>query len=115
MKAIIRKVELKNCTDRDGRKFDQIQITCDVFVDEKNVRTRRASMSVDYAKKYFAHCGLSSADLPGMVCNVTLRKRAYTNKDGDERVIEEIRYLNMLDDDGEPIIMRKEPEANMPF
>ena len=116
MKAIIRKVELKKITTTEGKKFDRIEITCDVFVDEKNVRSRRASMSVDYAKKYFAHCGLSSADLPGKLCEVTLRKRSFTDKTtGELRVMEEIRYLNMLDENGEPIILRPEADKDMPF
>ena len=116
MKAIIRSVELKHINTKDNKKFDRIEITCDVFVDEKNVRTRKASMSVDYAKKYFAYCGLTSADLPGKICDATLRKRPYTSKDtGELRTIEEIRYLNMLDDDGDPLIMRKEPDPDMPF
>lgn len=116
MKAIIRKVELKHIATREGKKFDKIEITCDVIVDETTIRTRKASMGVDYAKKYFAHCGLTSADLPGMVCEVTLKKRPYTDKNtGELRCIEEIRYLNMLDEDGKSIIMRKEPDADMPF
>lgn len=116
MKAIIRKVELKHINTEEGKKFDKIEIQCDVFIDDKNVRSRRASMSVDYAKKYFAHCGLSSADLPGKVCEVILRKRHYTDKNtGEMRMYEEIKYLNMLDENGDPIIMRNKPDPDMPF
>ena len=115
MKAIIRQVSLKNVNTKDGRKFDKIVIKCDVVKEEDRVFTRNAEMSVDYAKRYFSLCGYSSADLPGKVCDVTLQKRIFKDANGVDRVIESIKYLNMLDDEGNPIIMRKEADPSMPF
>ena len=115
MKAIIRQVSMKQVQCKDGRKFDKVVIRCDVVKDEDRVFTRTAEMSVDYAKKYFAHCGFSSADLPGRVCEVTLQKRMFKDANGVDRVIESIKYLNMLDEEGNPIILRKEQDTSMPF
>ena len=115
MKAIIRNVFLKTVACKDGRKFEKIAIKCDVVKDEDHVYSRTAEMSVDYAKKYFALCGYTSAELPGKVCEVTLQKRIFKDANGVDRVIESIKYLNMLDENGEPIIMRKEVDNSMPF
>lgn len=115
MKAIIRQVSMKQVQCKDGRKFDKVAIRCDVVKEENRVFSRTAEMSVDYAKKYFTHCGLSSADLPGMECEVTLQKRMFKDANGVDRVIESIKYLNMLDEEGKPIILRKEPDSSMPF
>lgn len=115
MKAIIRQVSMKTVNCKDGRTFNKIAIRCDVVKEEDKVFSRTAEMSVDYAKKYFAHCGLSSSDLPGKVCDVTLQKRMFKDANGNDRVIESIKYLNMLDEDGKPIILRKEADSSMPF
>lgn len=116
MKGKIKKVYAKEFKARDSRKFKKICIEVDVVGENNIVRTRTAQMSIDYAKKYFNHCGLSSADLPGMDCNVTMQKRMFKDAEGNDRVVEEIKYLNMLDDAGNPIIMRKEePSEDLGF
>lgn len=117
MKATIKRVSMKTVEVKaTGVKFDKVVITCDVHLpDSDRVLTKNAEMSVDWAKKYFGYCGLSSRDLPGMPCEVTMQKRAFTNQDGIDCTVNEIKYLNMLDADGKPIILRKEPEKEMPF
>ena len=109
MKAIIRKVGIKHITTTTGKKFDKIVIECDCIVDDKGtIKTYKSEMSPDYAKRYFGYCGLSSSQLPGKECEVTLRRRAFTSPDGKLGAVTEIKYLNMLDANGNPIIMRQE-------
>lgn len=109
MKATIKKVSMKHITTQSGKKFDKVVITCDVVTDERGtLKTYNSEMNPDYAKRYFRHCGLTSKDLPGMPCDVILRRRAFTDKDGRDGAVTEIRWLNMLDKEGKPIIMPKE-------
>lgn len=112
MKAIIRNVSKKTISTRTGTKFDKIVILCDVVNDKtKEVKQYKSEMSVDYAKRYFKFCGLSSKDLPGKECDATLRRRQFTTKEGNEAYVTEIKYLNVLDEHGEPIIMRNKEET----
>lgn len=117
MKAIIRRVYKKTVTGKDGRQFDRICIDCNVIMNEKgDTLSRTAEMSVDYALKYFAHCGLTSKDLPGKVCDVTLMKRTFEDAQGQTRTFQSIKYLNMLDENGERIILnRADPKNDLGF
>lgn len=116
MKAIIRKVYMKHVETKAGKKFDKVCIECDVIMADSTVRTRTAEMSVDYAKKYFAYCGYTSAELIGKECDVTMQKRAFDDANGVTRTFEEIKYLNMLDPEtGERIIMREKASSDLPF
>lgn len=114
MKAIIKNIAKKTITTKDGRKFDKIVISADVVINDKNgeVRTYKSEMSVDYAKRYFAFCGLSSKELPGRECDVTLRKREFQTKEGETRYVTEIKYLNMIGADGLPVIMKNKTEES---
>lgn len=113
MKATIKRVYMKHITTQTGKKFDKVLIECDCIVDDRGtLKTYKSEMSTDYAKKYFAHCGLTSKQLPGMPCEVTLRRRAFTGKDGKPGACTEIRYLNMLDSEGNPIIMAAAEDAS---
>lgn len=108
MRATIKKI-YKKTVKTPNVTFDRICIDCDVVVNDKNeVKTYRSEMTPDYAKKYFNYCGLSSTAAIGRPCEVTLRKRQYINAAGEERTYTEIKYLNILGEDGKPIIMRKE-------
>lgn len=118
MKAIVKKIYPREITTADGRQFKKIVFECAVEVDDhRTVRTYRAEMSPEYVVKYFKeYCGITSAELIGQTVEVTLRQRNYTNKNGEERTITEIRYLNLLDAVGEPIIMpRDDAPANVGF
>lgn len=116
MKATIKKIAQKNIKTQTGKQFTKFVIECDVQVNDKGeIRTYRSEMSMDYAKRYFNFCGVSSKDLIGKECEVTLRKRAYTANDGTPRTITEIKYLNLLNDEGCPIIMPSEGDAKADF
>lgn len=116
MKAIIRKIGVKHIQATNGQKFDKVRIECDVIMEDGRVKSRGSEMSMDYAKKYFNFCNISSKDAVGMEVDVVLQKRAFTGQDGETHTFEEIRYLNFLDKDGKPIIMPKENvDTGLPF
>lgn len=113
MKATIKKISQKNIKTTTGKQFSKFVIECDVVMNDKGeIRSYRSEMSMEYAKKYFTYCEVGSKDLIGRPCEVTLRKRAYTTADGEDRTITEIKYLNLLDHEGKPIIMPSENAAS---
>ena len=69
-----------------------------------------ARFGMDYAKKYFNDfCGLKSSQLTGLSCVCTVIKKSY-EKDGETRYCNDIKYLNLIDDNGKPIILRDDEE-----
>ena len=115
MKGIVRKIGKVVRNKKDGGTFNQIVITVDVIVDEekKTIKTRSAYLSEQYAKDYAKHCNLSSNDMIGKDVFVVLEKKMY-EKDGIEKITETIKYLNFIDEEGQPIIMKKD-DSNIGF
>lgn len=118
MKGTIKNIEsvtreIKN-GERKGQKFSQIIITVDVEYDNDDVKTLKATMSTDYAVKYFKQCGVTSSDLLGMECECTLAKRKFQTEDGEDRYYIYIKYLNLLED-GERIILKDDKVEKLPF
>lgn len=116
MKGIIRKIDLVERKKKNGGTFKQVVMTVDVIVDEekKTVKTRSAYLNEEYAKKYAAYVGKTSAEMLGCTVQVVLEKRMY-EKDGVEKISETIKYLNFLDAEGQPIIMPKEDAKELGF
>lgn len=106
--------EIKN-GEKKGQKFSQIVITVDVDYDNGDIKTLKATMSTDYAVKYFKQCGVSSSDLFGMECECTIAKRKFQTEDGEDRYYTYIKYLNLLDEDGERIILKDDKVEKLPF
>lgn len=117
MKGTLKKIELKEYTTKDNkRSFRKVEFTCDVAVDEKGtIKTLKGSYSEDYAKKYFAYCNVKTKDLIGQSVDCVLSKRAYENDKGEERIVNFIRFLNVLDKEGKPIIMPKDTQEDLDF
>lgn len=106
MRAILKTVTFKDCVTKDNKKFKVVNYTVDVTNEDTNeVKTYRGSMSCDYGKKYFEKCGYTSKSAIGCVVDVTLRKRAYTTKEGEQRVVTEVKYMNFIDTNGEKIFL----------
>lgn len=119
MKGVIKKVEsvtreIKN-GERAGEKFSQIIITADVDYGNGDVKTLKASMSTEYAVKYFTQCGVSSSQLIGMECECSVARRKFKTEDGEDRYYNYIKYLNLLDEDGERILLKDEAVEDLPF
>ena len=113
MKGIVRKINLVTRNKKNGGTFKQVVMTVDVVVNEEKgtIKTRSAYFNEQYIKDYAQHCGLTSSEMIGKTVNVVLEKKMY-EKDGVEKISETIKYLNFLDNNGQPIIMKKNDEEN---
>lgn len=111
MKGIVKKIELKECQTKDKKnKFKLLEFTCDIKINDKGeIKTMRGSWGEDYAKKYLAFCGLKSKQLIGMEVDCTIAKREY-EKEGETRTINFIKFMNILDSEGNPIYLPKDDE-----
>jgi hypothetical protein len=116
MKGILKKIDLVTRQKKNGGTFKQIVMTVDCITDEekKTIKTRKAYLSEEYAKKYAKYCNLTSQEMIGKSVIVTLEKRMY-EKDGVEKVAENIRYVNFIDENGNPIIMIDENKESLGF
>jgi len=108
-KAAILEVYLSDYSTKDGRKFSKIEFE---VVAEGNRQPIKGNMSVDYAKKYFGMCGVKGSELKGRECFVVIRDEGYFAKDGTPRKVKRVKYLNLIDENGAPIIMPKEETAD---
>lgn len=112
MKGILKKVELKEFKTEDGRKFKKVIFVCDCIDDKNEVRTLKGSYSEDFAKKYFAYCNVKTKDLIGKTVGVVCAKKTFESEDGETRIYNYIKFLNVLDEEGKEIIMPKDGEDN---
>lgn len=110
MKGILKSIEKKEFKTREGRKFEKVVITCDVMLGNKanDVRTYNGSLGIDYAKKYFEFAGVKSKELVGKEVGIVLAKRAYQDSEGNNKTYEYIKYINILDAQGNAIVMPSE-------
>ena len=117
MKGILKKVNVVEIVKKDKTKFKKLNYEVDVVIDteKKEIKTYKGDMSIDYAKDYVEFCVnelndekvKKLKDFVGKEVDVTLAKRMYTNKDGEERVYNYIKFLNFIDKDGNPIFKNK--------
>ena len=114
MKGILKKVEIKEYQTKDGKKFKKFEFVCDVKVSDKDIKTYRGSYGVDFAKAYFEYCDVKTKDLIGKTVDCVLSKRSYM-KDDKEVVTTYIKFLNVLDKDGNAIIMPKDDTTVVEF
>ena len=106
MKAILREVKLIECKNSTGAKFRLVEFKADVKINDKgDIKTLKGSYGEEFAKKYFTYCGVKTKDLIGK----EVAKRSY-EKDGESRVVSYIKYLNVLDKEGNPIYLPKDNE-----
>ena len=106
MKGIIKKIEKKDYKTSQGKSFSKIVITCDVEVNDiGDIKTLKATYSPDFAKKYFEYCKISSKQAINKDVNVVVAKKNYEDNNGNSKTYSYIKFLNFLDEDGEPIIM----------
>ena len=102
----LKEFEVKNGANK-GRKFNKVIFTVDVYTGENSIiKQYKGSMGEEYARKYFNYVGIKTKDLIGKMVDVTLQKRVYTIN-GEEHTITEIKWLNVLDENGKPIYMTK--------
>ena len=110
MKAILREVKLVECKNSTGAKFRLVEFKADVKINDKgDIKTLKGSYGEEFAKKYFTYCGVKTKDLIGKEVEVVVAKRSY-ERDGETRVVSYIKYLNVLDKEGNPIYLPKDNE-----
>lgn len=117
MRGILKKVDVVEIVKKDKTKFKKLNYEVDVIIDpeKKEIKTYKGDMSIDYAKDYIEFCVneindekvKKLKDFVGKEVDVILAKRMYTNKDGEERVYNYIKFLNFIDKDGNPIFKNK--------
>ena len=117
MRGILKKVDVVEIVKKDKTKFKKLNYEVDVIIDteKKEIKTYKGDMSIDYAKDYVEFCinelndekVKKLKDFVGKEVDVILAKRMYTNKDGEERVYNYIKFLNFIDKDGNPIFKNK--------
>ena len=108
MKAVLKKISKRECKTKKGTKFSVIDYTCDVEYSNGEVKTLRGSMSVDYAKKYFEYCGMTSQTAINKDVEVVVAKRKYIDSNENERTINFVKFMNFIDENGNKIIMKSE-------
>ena len=108
MKAILKKIELKEFKTKKKKKFNKVEFTCDVKVNDKgDIKTYKGSYNEQFARDYFAFCGVKTKDLVGKEVDVALAKREYESN-GETKVINYIKFLNVLNEEKQPIFMKKD-------
>lgn len=123
MKAIIKSLELKQYEvkngENKGKKFKKFVFVVEVTTDEvKNIiKDMKGSMSEEYGRKYFKEaCGLTTTSQAiGKECEVITQKRKWKDRYGDLRIVTEVRYMHILDDDGKPIYLMNDENDDTVF
>lgn len=119
MKGIFVSRKLRECVVKNGenagRKFKVMDFSVDVKTEAGEVKTYKGTMSADYAKRYFEYCKTTTKDTLGKEVEIKLRKRIWTTSDGEERTVTEVKFMNLLDENGNPIVMPKEGEIAINF
>lgn len=116
MKGILKEIKKIECKTKEGKKFSLVEFKCDVKINDKGeIKTLRGSYGEEFAKKYFTFCGVKTKDLVGKTVDVVIGKRTYTNDEGEERTVNFIKYLNVLDEEGNPIRLPKDDETELDF
>lgn len=112
----VKKIELKEFKTKEGKKFKKLEITCDVTIDDKgSIKTLKCAYSEEFARKYLAYCETTTKDLIGQQVECVVAKRKYENDKGEEKVVSFIRFVNILDEDGNAIIMPKDDAQSLDF
>lgn len=114
MKARINNLSMKEIKTASGKSFKKVVIDASVVMNEKGeVRKLTCELSPEFFAKYFRDiCGVkNSKDLIGKPCEAVVSSRLYTDKNGDLRDWTFIKYINLLDSDGKPIIPQKSENA----
>lgn len=115
MKAIIKSLKLNQYEakkgDNKGKKFKKFDFVAQVTTDESKgyVKDIKGSFSEDYGRRYFKFCGFKTvSEVIGKPCEVTTQKRRWSDSDGNERTVNEVRYLHLLDENGRPIYLKED-------
>lgn len=115
MKGILKKVELKEYKKSDGKKFKKVEFIVDVIIKDGEVRTLKGNYSETFARDYFSQVGTKLKDLVGKEVGVVTAKKNFQGNDGLQHVYEYIKFINVLDEKGSPIIIKKDTSEDIDF
>lgn len=112
MRGTIKKFAKRDCKAMNGTQFSMLDIFVDVVNDKNEVRTYRASLSWDFARKYFKAYGKTTSECVGAPCEVSLVRSQY-ERDGVVKTATKIKYFNLLTDEGTPFrLVEKDSEID---
>lgn len=114
MKGILKRFELKKCETKAFGVIEKLVYECDVKQSDGDVKRYKGEMWLESARKYFEFAGRTTKTALGEEVEVILARKEY-EKDGESRTYTYIKYLNFLDKNGEPIIMRKNKVTELDF
>lgn len=115
MKGILKKVELKEYKTKEGKKFKKVLFQVDVEKENGDVKTLKGDYSETFARDYFGKCDIKLKDLMGKEVGVVIAKRNFTGNDGLKHIYEYIKYINVLDQEGKPIIFKDDTTEEVDF
>jgi hypothetical protein len=112
MKGILKSIKRVEYKTSKGTKFSKVEFTCDVKMNEQgDVKTLKGSYGDEFARKYFTYCGILTKDLIGKEVEVTVAKKSF-EAEGEMRIFNYIKYLNVLDAEGKAIYLPKEDKED---
>lgn len=116
--GIITSIDLKSFTRKDEKKttFEVFKVSVRVNGEGQGLKDITTTFSKEYGIKYFRDfCKVSSKELIGRACKVLIIKKSfdYTDNNGEDKsgICNEIKYLNLIDNDGNLMIMNEKTEA----
>ena len=112
MRGILKSIKRVEYKTAKGTKFSKVEFTCDVKMNENGeIKTLKGSYGEEFARKYFTHCGVLTKDLVGKEVECTIAKKSY-EAEGKMRTYQYIKYLNVLDSEGNAIYLPKEDKED---
>lgn len=115
MKGILKKVELKEYKTKEGKKFKKFNFEVDVNYKDEEVKTLKGSYGEQFAREYFTKCNIKVKELIGKEVGVVLAKKFIEREDGSKYSYEYIKFLNVLDENGKPVVFKKEENGEIDF
>lgn len=108
--GVIKSVTKKECETKDKKnKFNVIVFQINVNGEKNGIKTLKHEMSENYAVKYFKDfLKIKSKDLIDKPCNVVVIVKEFVTSDGEKGFCNEIKYINLLNENNEPIFMPRE-------
>lgn len=108
MVGIFKKCFIRNCNTKSGKSFQKF-----VFViEDKEKNEIYGEMSESYAREYFKYCSTTTKELLGKEVSYTEKQENFVDKNGENKTVKKVKYLNIFDSDGKPIIMSNSKEVD---
>lgn len=114
MKGILKKVELREFKTSEGKKFKKFLFEVDCIIKDDEIKTLKGSYSEEFARKYFEYCGVKTKELIGKEVGVVTAKKTVI-KENQRITFTFIKFINVIDEYGNPIYLPRESEGELDF